>query len=790
MNHLISAFKSSDIVPFYLGGCSLTVSADGQVMLTPLLEDVMISNPMTNEVIEEIKGDGELITSVQVTPNGLFLSVISQSQQLRIYDVAQQKFVKNFKLSSPVYISCVDSTSSLFAFGGSDGVITVWDIENGYVTHSLKGHGTTISSLKFHGELNSKNWFLVSGDIMGNVKVWDLVKRKNIQSFQEHNTTVRGCSFDNDGEVLITGGRDQVLNIYKKQQTKWKLKNSILTKHQIECCGFLTFDNQDYIYTAGSDNLLKLWDQDSLKLVATTEKLLETTEELMIINVLKFDTNILLVLSDQSLVEVSLSELVSPLPTLKRIAGNHGTIADLKLVGPNFNKLLLATNSPSLRIVDFESRKFEFDLYELHTDLLNGVDSTIDGRWILTCSKDNSALLWFYDEEEDKFELYATFIGHSASVTCVKLPKTPIDKQPNFIVTGSSDLTIKKWSVPKFSQFNHEKIVVKNSVYTRKLHDKDINAIDISPNDEFIATASFDKTGKIWDLDSGEIIGILKGHKRGLWDVRFSSFDKYVVTASGDKLAKMWSLNDFSCVRTFEGHTNSVQQVSFLNKTKQIITTGADGLIKLWDASNGECISTLDNHDNRIWSLYCDEVNRFITGDADGKISNWIDNTDELILEQQELAKLQVENEQSLQNYIFNNDWPNAFLLLLTLNHPMRLYNVIKSCVAQNEDPESVIGSFQLEQCISTLNPDQLLTLLERIKTWNVNNKTFEISQKLIKVILMNYKVEELIKIPRINNILEILALYNERHMSRLSDLVEQSYILDYAIDELNNSIV
>lgn len=798
MDVLKTTYAHTDIEPIYVGGTSASIStSNGELLLaTPLNEDVIITNLDTNEIIYKIPGDGEVITNLTITPDGSYLAMISQSQLLRIFDLNKGSVIKNFKLPSPVYISSVDSTSSLFAFGGSDGVITVWDIENGYVTHSLKGHGTTICSLTFHGELNSQDWRLASGDTMGTVKIWDLVKRRCIHTLKDHNTAVRGVGFDQDGDLFISGGRDNVVIIYNTKN--FKTINTFPINEQIEAAGFVSLiDDRQYFYTGGLENVLKIWDIKSGEMIGRSPIPLKTNEELLIIDVIKlYNNNLYLVISDQTLIELDLQELtpghghgqgqgdeIVEFPIVKRIAGNQGIIADIKYVGPEFNLLAMATNSPALRIVDIE-KPLELRVYEGHTDILNAVDVSTDGKWIATASKDNEARLWRWNGELQDFEPFARFQGHAGAITAISLSKS--QNEPKFLITGSSDLTIKKWKIP-----NTPNSIVKTSEYTRRAHDKDINSIDVSPNDEYFATASYDKLGKVWQIDSGETIGVLKGHKRGLWDINFYKFDKLIVTGSGDKTIKVWSLLDFSCKKTLEGHTNSVQRVKFFNREHpQLLSCGADGLIKLWDYKQGEIIKSLDNHDQRIWAMDLkNDGEYFTTADADGKLSFWTDNTEEEVKLKELQAKEKIEQEQSLSNYIKNKDWSNAFLLALTLDHSMRLYNVIKSSIETNDDKDSIIGSFSLENTISLLDDGQLVKLFKKIRDWNVNFKFFEISQKLLNVVLNNFAVDKLTEVSGLMKIMESIIPYNERHYNRIEEMVEQTYVLDYTVEQMNKLI-
>lgn len=786
-------YKKINIEPFYIGSANATFSGDGSLMATAVSEDVVVINRLTNKIIHSIQGDGTDVTTLRLSSDGQKLAIVSLSQQLKLFDINKGEFYKSYKLSAAAYISASDHTSSLFGFGLTDGSVIIWDIEGSFITHNFKGHGATISALSFHGEFNSKDWKVSSGDIMGTVKVWDLVKRKCVFTSKEHSAAVRGVNFDMSGELFVSGGRDNLLMLYNAKT--WKELKSIPLETTIESTGFVEVEGKSYLYTGGEGCVLYLWDFKSESLFAKTKKPLETTEELTITEIIQLQENskkLIMVYSDQTILDVDVSIDLDKtnhiLPCTRIMAGNHGTIADLRYVGPNKDLLALATNSPSLRVVDLYNKPLDMNVYEGHTDLLNMLDSTVDGLWLATASKDNTARLWKYDEGLERFHCYAVFEGHASSVTAVGLPRTPISDYPRFLITASEDLTIKKWSIPKST--GSLPIVVKSADYTRKAHEKMIHAIDISPNNDFLATASHDKTAKIWDLQGGETLHILRGHKRAVYDISFCHYDRLIVTASGDQTARVWNLEDGTCVRNYEGSSNAVQRVAFLSKNQYIVGAGADGLIKIWEVFTGECVNTLDNHDNRIWALTVkDNGEEFISADSDGAITIWQDCTEEANAQKELARKVEVEKDQELRNCIREGDWVQAFMLALDLNHPMRLYNVIKECISKNDDPESTIGSLQLEHLIGGLEEDKILLLFKRIRDWNTNARLFEVAQKVIRVILDRCDLEKLYQIKGIMAYIDAIIPYSERHYARLDDLIEQSFVLDYVsrkMDELS----
>ena len=390
---LKTSYKGISLNPIYAGSSAVaTVSENGKILATPVLDEINIIDltPGSRKILHKISNEDEQeITALKLTPDGQYLTYVSQAQLLKIFHLKTGKVVRSMKISSPSYILDADSTSTLLAVGGTDGSIIVVDIENGYITHSFKGHGGTISSLKFYGQLNSKIWLLASGDTNGMVKVWDLVKRKCLHTLQEHTSAVRGLDIievpDNDEPSLnlLSGGRDDIINLWDfNMKKKCKLLKTLPVNQQVESCGFLKDgDGKRIIYTAGGDAIFQLIDSESGSVLKRTNK---PIEELFIIGVLPILSNsqMFLVLSDQTLqlinVEEDLKNDEDTIQVTSSIAGNHGIIADMRYVGPELNKLALATNSPSLRIIPVPdlsgpeaSLPLDVEIYEGHEDLLN-----------------------------------------------------------------------------------------------------------------------------------------------------------------------------------------------------------------------------------------------------------------------------------------------------------------------------------------------------------------------------------------------------------------------------------
>ena len=107
-----------------------------------------------------------------------------------------------------------------------------------------------------------------------------------------------------------------------------------------------------------------------------------------------------------------------------------------------------------------------------------------------------------------------------------------------------------------------------------------VSSVSFSRDGKYIATASGDKTGRLWDL-TGKLIQEFKGHQDSVKSVSFSRDGKYIATASWDKTARLWDLTG-KLIQEFKGHQGWVSSVSFSPDGKYIATASLDNTARLW----------------------------------------------------------------------------------------------------------------------------------------------------------------------------------------------------------------
>ncbi|CAE6415165.1 unnamed protein product [Rhizoctonia solani] len=484
-----------------------------------------------------------------------------------------------------------------------------------------------------------------------------------------------------------------------------------------------------------------------------------------------------------------------------------------------------------------------------HTDIVLALCSAPNG-WLASAGKDREVRIWEpiraplqeiddengMDEDgkeatgEVEWTCVAICAGHAESVGAVVFGGLDANGVPSFLVTGSQDRTLKVWDLSVLKGPTPSTPTKLKSLTTVKAHEKDINALDVAPNGRLVATGSQDKTAKVFEVGASHDLtptGTLKGHKRGVWSVRYSPVERVIATGSGDKTVKLWSLDDWACLKTLEGHTNSILRLSFLTHGTQLVSAGSDGLVKLWTIRTEGCVATLDAHEDKVWALAMSADERtIVSGAADSKVVVWRDSTEEEQLEKEEQRAKGVELEQNFANYLALNDYRKAITLALTMDQPGRLFNLFKSVratrptksiAARTRDTEStqnITGSAEVDQVLATLSGPDLVRLLGHIRTWNASARTSTVAQTVLHAVLSTHTTEDIIAAfgkdensqgleaefsnalkgkekpgMDLRSIVDGLIPYTERHLSRAERLVQDSFVVDYVLGEMDMGI-
>jgi F-box/WD-40 domain protein MET30 len=114
-----------------------------------------------------------------------------------------------------------------------------------------------------------------------------------------------------------------------------------------------------------------------------------------------------------------------------------------------------------------------------------------------------------------------------------------------------------------------------------------------NPSYPVLITGSYDRTVRVWNLDTGEAVHVLRGHTRA---VRALQFDQMLLfTGAMDGTVRMWNWRAGECLRVLEGHTDGVVSLSY---NGYLLASGsADSTIQVWNFRTGTKFTLRDHED-------------------------------------------------------------------------------------------------------------------------------------------------------------------------------------------------
>ena len=837
---LRSAYRVEASVRTVYTGNGVAVPEDGQLIISAARDCVVVMEYDTGAVLcTASTGDGETISHICCSDDGKWVFTASRSLQGCLWRVVTDEFFEvslkrertwvpsKHPVSSSAFTPSNSSLDALWlATACTDGAVRLWDPMTNGETHTLHNDGGIVLNVSF--VTVAKRTFMVAGCMSGMVAVWDVQTRDRVLALRDHSGAVEAVEFFYSGAMMVTCGRDGILNIYRLSVTetepgsgkKRKRSGGVgfeatqshtftvleevatmarMTKSMLGAQYGAVVDDADQdkevIVVGGAAGKVRYFylerngrGRKCKKAFGASDSITEADvgpnqklSRVVKIVAVKPRGELLVATADHDL------DFFSPTLERKRlIVGKIDQVVDSKY--GHDDQIIAASNSAAVRV--FHTTNPFCEILVGHEDVVLTLSVSRCRRYLASGSKDRTVKIW----DTKAMTCLATLKGHTGDVTSLCFGNPPeASSSPPTLISASADLSLKLWDLrdvmggeKRFAKLQQQQgltpecpVVLESSpnTTTPMAHEADISCVSMSPTAEMAASCSKDKTVRIWAVKGGKSLQMtasLKGHRKRVHCVAFSTHERRVASGSGDATVKLWSLNQGEgCQKTFQGHETPVLSVAFINNGLQLLSASSDGVVKVWGIKSHANLATLAKHTDRVWSIDVDrDERRFITSGSDGVINVWRDYSDDDYREKEMQKALSVKQSQLLSDKMRKKEYDAALELCLRLNHPRDMKDALVMLLREGT------AEAHMKTVIAKVGEDMLTRLVTFIKRWMLNALTADIAAVCLRALLGSVHVTGLAENEEVRKGLEPLLSYGTRHHDRLRLHLQQLHLI------------
>ena len=245
-------------------------------------------------------------------------------------------------------------------------------------------------------------------------------------------------------------------------------------------------------------------------------------------------------------------------------------------------------------------------LLKYHGDTIPMMVFNPNNKQLISCSFDKNVLIW---DLTNLRKLPKIGTGHTSLINDIAMAPNG-----NFYATASSDKTIRIWSATDDYTTAGKQI----SSYSLRFNETPVKAIDISCDSLLIATGADDKTVKIISISDKKLQANLLGHSNWVKTVRFSRDALLVASGSDDRTLKLWDIYKKKLVHDFKSgeHKGAVNCVRFHPDNSCLATACFDGKVRLFDVRSKQLVQSYKEHDRPATCLSFHPSGNFLASTA------------------------------------------------------------------------------------------------------------------------------------------------------------------------------
>jgi WD40 repeat protein/tRNA A-37 threonylcarbamoyl transferase component Bud32 len=209
-----------------------------------------------------------------------------------------------------------------------------------------------------------------------------------------------------------------------------------------------------------------------------------------------------------------------------------------------------------------------------------------------------------------------TLTGHAGGVTAVTIHP---DEQT--LASGSSDKTIKLWNLTT-GEILHT--FAGRSLWFGAGHTDRITALLFASDGHTLVSSSDDGTVKFWDVVNQKLLTTLPGHEWGISAIALSQAGETLAVGSGDGLITLWHRNTQELVERLTRHQEQISGLILSPNGQTLASSSCDKTIRLWNLRAGQLVNTWKGHADRISAIaVTPDWRTLISGSWDKTLKLW-----------------------------------------------------------------------------------------------------------------------------------------------------------------------